>query len=335
MNNFSVTYRGKDGKQEIIQIAAEDRKGVFDEFAKRGITAIRVEEGKVSKPKSSISRKPSYFKGLVAGTAVVALSVVAWLMLTPEGSEDNADKVRKPRKIASAEPAPVAPQPRAEERKSKPATAASVAREYNEQIKEFVRKSPTNNVTWIVAPLDPNDPDNALRTRVTQELGSLLSVEPGEPMPPFPYSFLMEDDMKDAAARGEDVGEIDNGNKAFLESLQKWRITAKETDNEHRLNRKEMLVQAQQELLDGLNDGISVNDSIRAAYEFRKRAYEFRSTIVSTLTEMAAEGEPPETTVKMLRDVNKQLSNEGIKTIPIDEILPDYEEADEQEHLDS
>ncbi|MBQ5530656.1 MAG: hypothetical protein IIT98_01450, partial [Kiritimatiellae bacterium] len=88
------------------------------------------------------------------------------------------------------------------------------------------------------------------------------------------------------------------------------------------------------ELIDGMNEGVSVNDSIRAAYEFRKQAFEFRSTIVNTLTEMAAEGDPPEKTIEMLRDVNKQLAKEGIKTIPVVEILPDYEADESRETVE-
>lgn len=334
MKSFNVTYRGGDGKQCVVRIAADDRKGVFDELARRGISAIRVEEC-TGKSKASLPAKPSYLKGLAAGAVVVVLAVATWMMLAPgDAAGTFAGENKSPRKTAPAKPAVDAPSPRPADESRPPATAASVAQEYNDTVKEFVKKAATNNVVWIVPPLDPDDPDNALRTRVAQELGSLLSIEPGEPMPPFPYSFLMEDDMKEAASRGEDVGEIDNGNKTFLESLKKWKIAAKENDDDHRLEHKEKLLQAQQELIDGMNEGVSVNDSIRAAYEFRKQAFEFRSTIVNTLTEMAAEGDPPEKTIEMLRDVNKQLAKEGIKTIPVVEILPDYEVDESRETVE-
>ena len=145
-------------------------------------------------------------------------------------------------------------------------------------------------------------------------------------MPPFPYSFLLEDDMREAAARGEDVGEIDNGNKSFLEGLAKFKIVAKETDDEHRLDHKEKLLAAQSELLESIDEGLSVNDVIRSAYEFRKRAYEVRTELTNLLRDIAAEGEMDIDTFKeQLKIANGKLHDEGIKAIPLEEILPEYE----------
>ena len=152
-------------------------------------------------------------------------------------------------------------------------------------------------------------------------------------MPPFPYSFMLEDDMHEAKARGEDVGEIDNGNKTFLESLAKFKIVAKETDDKHRLEHKEKLVAAQAELLDSIDKGLSVNDTIRAAYEFRKRAYEMRTELSNVLRENAAEETDINSFKRQLEMVNSKLEEEGIKTIPIEEILPDYEEDPNDQSL--
>ena len=274
-------------------------------------------------------KKPSPIRGLVAGGLVCVLAVGAHFVFFAGSEKPQAEKVEKDRgRIKEVTPAAAKKQ---EGVKPSGKSAAAVAKTFNEQVKEFIKKSPgTNKITWIIAPLDPDDPDNALRQGITQELGSLLSVEPGEEMPPFPYSFLIEDDMKEAAANGEAVGEIDNGNKAFLDSLKKWKIAAKETDDEHRLAHKQKLIEAQSELLSGLDEGISVNDAIRAAYEFRKRAYEMRSTIVSTLTELHTKDGNDEDTIRQIKDMNNRLAEEGIKKIAIGEVIEDYEEPDEQ-----
>ena len=208
-------------------------------------------------------------------------------------------------------------------------TAKEIAAEFSDQVRGLV-KAKTNNIEWIVPPTDPDDPDNALRTRVSQELGSLLSIEPGEPMPPFPYSFLLEDDMRKAAASGEEVGEVYNGNKAFLEGLKKFRIVAKEGDDERRLSHKAALLAAQDELLKGLDEGLSVNDSIRAAYEFRKHAYELRSEAIKTMTEFIEAGEDVEETRSLLKQMNAKFAEEGIKRILPEEIGIE-EEADSEE----
>ena len=108
MKNFSVTYRGKDGKQDVVQIAAEDRKGVFDELAKRGVSAIRIEEtnGKAKPRKPAVGKKnPAIAKGLAAGVIVVAVAVGAWYFLSTSRTETpEENKSKKQAKIAEATP---------------------------------------------------------------------------------------------------------------------------------------------------------------------------------------------------------------------------------------
>ena len=333
---YKATFRGKDGRQDFIVLDSPSRAEVFAELKRRGISAIRVEEStggrRLASPRRAASApraasRPSLVRGFAAGLIVVAIAApVIWSMFSgprPSKYGDSTKRRAKISDVSSTSSAVAAGASVADSAKS----AKEIAAEYGEKAREFIKKAVTNDTQWIVPPLDPNDPDNALRTRVCQELGSLLSIEPGEPMPPFPYSFLLEDDMREAEARGEDVGEIDNGNKNFLDSIAKFKIVAKETDDDHRLEHKEKLIAAQSELLEALDDGLSVNDSIRAAYEFRKRAYEMRTELSSLLQEIASE----ETTdIHMFKEqlemANAKLKEEGIKTIPIEEILPDYEE---------
>lgn len=337
MSFWNVTYKDKDGQQTTMPIEAPSRADVFVELQKRGISAIRVEEAKgkakprrvtANRPAKASDRSGALVRGALAAVVVVAIaSVAGYFMFSAKDSEDSHDGVVKAGLIGEATPAI---SPAAEPQSDEPKSAKDIAAEFSEQAKEFVKKAVTNETQWIVPPLDPDDPDNALRTRVCQELGSLLSIEPGEPMPPFPYSFLLEDDMRAAQERGEDVGEIDNGNNAFLDSLAKYRIAAKETDDEHRLEHKEKLLTAQGELLDAIDEGLSVNDTIRAAYEFRKRAYETRTELSNLLREIASEeGTDIESFKKQLEYANDKLKEEGILTIPIEEILPDYEEEEE------
>ena len=277
------------------------------------------------------AKKPSHIRGLIAGGLVCVLAVGAYFVFFAGSENSKTERTDKDRgRIKEVRPSAAKAQ-NGEKSGAKPAgkSASAVAQSYNEQVKEFVKKSAgTNNIHWIVPPLAPDDPDRALHTRVTQELGSLLSVEPGEQMPPFPYSFLIEDDMK---ARGEDTSGVDNGNKGFLESLKKLKIQAKETDDEHRLEHKQKLIEAQSELLAGIDEGISVNDSIRAAYEFRKRAYEMRSTIINTLSELHQKDGNDEDTIRQVKDMNNRLAEEGIKKISIGEVIPDYEEPEEEQ----
>jgi hypothetical protein len=329
MKKWSVQYRTKKGSVEVLIIEAEDRNDVFRILSERGIIAISVSEG-ISKSKKCLYdfskpkfRTVCFFVSLVV---LASLSFYAYLWFSDK-DKNNKIKTSPRSDLAKSKAVAVVVDGKKQVKK----TPSVIAKEYNEKVKEFIKKTPgTNKVSWIVPPIDPNDPDNALRTRVAQELGSLLSVEPGEPMPPFPYSFLLEDDLKKAKEQGEDVGEIENGNKNFLESLRKWKITAKSTDSEQRLDHKSKLIEAQTELLAGMNEGISVNDSIRAAYEFRKRAYEIRSSIINTLSELVADNSNQGEMISQIKEINTQLAEEGIKQIAISEVIPDYEGEEEQ-----
>lgn len=276
--------------------------------------------------------RPSHRRKVLLALAVlcVLLAGGAFFVLRGSGREggtETGDSSRPPLRTGKAtHPMDNKTVPR---KSATAKTAKEIAAEFNDQVRSFV-KAKTNNIVWIVPPTDPDDPDNALRTRVSQELGSLLSIEPGEAMPPFPYSFLLEDDMRKAAASGEEVGEIDNGNKTFLEGLKKFRIVAKEGDDERRLNHKAALLAAQDELLRGMDEGLSVNDSIRAAYEFRKHAYELRSEAIKTMTEFIEAGEDVEETISVLKQMNAKFAEEGIKAILPEEIGIE-EEAESEE----
>lgn len=264
--------------------------------------------------------KPSPVRGIVAGLAVVLIAVVAaWFFVFNDSTESvPTSKQDKPKTLTETASAKSATLPTASPKAVK--SAAEIAKAANERAKDFIKKSAaTNNIIWIVPPMDPNDPDRALSVRVNQELTTLLAVEPGEQMIPFPFSFLAEDEVGRTG---------DGGNKEFLESLKKFKIQAKETDGERRLDHKANLISAQQELLKGIDEGLSVNDSIRAAYEFRVRAYEMRKTIIDTLAEYYAQDGNIEATKKDIKEMNERLAEEGIKTIDIENVIPDYEEEE-------
>lgn len=202
MKNFSVTFRGKDGKQDVIQIAAEDRQGVFDELAKRGISAIRVEEanGKAKPRKSSPSggSKPSgVFKGAIAGVIVVAAAVGAWFFLTQKQETGQREsKTKKSAKIAEVTPdISSTPQTQSEEKVSLETKATNEPEKIvhcvtNRQGKVIV----ISDEEW--ANFERAQRDTTLRTRTEKRLRLLASVPPGMPVPPMPgNSSEIDDDI--------------------------------------------------------------------------------------------------------------------------------------------
>ena len=115
--NWIIAYRDKSGAQEQLSLEAESREAVFKELAKRGISAIRIEEASGKrKPRGTGTRKrgtgkkPSgVFKGALAGVIVIAAAVGAWFLLTKgtgNGELGTDNRPKKPAKIVEATPAP-------------------------------------------------------------------------------------------------------------------------------------------------------------------------------------------------------------------------------------
>lgn len=196
-----------------------------------------------------------------------------------------------------------------------------VLAEFREKAKEFVRRAATNDVSWTVPALAPDDPDRALLTRVSCELSLLLAIRPGEQLLPFPFAFMDEEKSRQAAIeRGEEPPRSDGGNAEFEAALAKFKIRGKETDSDERLAFKEQMLSAQAELLQSLDEGSSVNDVIKAAWEFRERAYRVRQESVAQLTEYLEESQDVERTRQLLADYNSSLKENGIIEIPEEEI---------------
>ena len=273
---------------------------------------------------AATASKPSLVRGVVAGLVVISISVSVLFMLYSR-SESRKDSASANRGRVKAIPG-VSPSA-APTGSAQPSALAKIKAELNDKVREFVKRADTNNVIRLgPAPLDPDDPDNALRTQTMTEVAMLVGIEPGEPMPPVPFSFMMEDDaIKAAAESGERLVVMDGGNSRFKEEMKKWKITIKETDSEQRAAKKQELLESQLELLRGIDDGISVNDSIRAAYEFRKRAYEVRTELLNTISELHAEDPDVDITKELVRRANEKLAADGIKKISYSDVMPDYD----------
>ena len=258
----------------------------------------------------------------------LALGVALWWALRDggRGGAHGSGKTR-PSRVAEAA-AKRAPAPSREGRGD---PQRRVREELGEKVREFITRPMTNALHFIgEIPLDPSDPDNAMRTQVARDIATLLAIRPGEDVPGcLPMGFMFEDDaIATARVEGQKVIVPDGGNSQFLEDLKKWKVTVKETDGESVVAHKSQLIDAQLELLDGIKEGISVNDAIKAAYEFRLRAAEARRSMVDMITELRNEqGEDAsdEDTVALIKKCNRKLAAEGIVEIDPSEVIEDYE----------
>ena len=340
---FTVKYRTQEGKLGSMELDVADRNALWPELARQGIKAISISEGcshgrhanAVSSRFDGTRHQVStlVFRAALAGfLAVVLVGGVIWFLNSHSPEEEmvrqetsKANEVEKERNAA-----PSVPVPKVETRAEK---IGKVKVELNEMVRAFIKKADTNHVVKIgPAPLDPDDPDNALLTQTMTEVAMLVGIVPGEPMPPVPFTFMLEDEeLKQAEKDGKRVVSLDGGNKRFQEELAQWKITIKDTDSDSRAAKKQELLQSQLDLLNGIDDGISVNDSIRAAYEFRQQAYKTRQGLMSALSEIHEVDPDVEITKGLIDKANEKLTGEGIKTISYEEVIPDYEEETNEE----
>ena len=324
MTTWSVTIRNKKGGLETFTLQAPNRTAVFAEMRAKGLSVVRIDEAAERNDRLRIDGAAAarWLKRLAA--CVVAIGAVAaaaiWYFRVDVRNLNLKPGGRVSVTVSGKTPPPPSAKTDAGEQ-VKPKSAKAVASEFREKARPFVKKAVTNAVEWIVPPLDPDDPDNAMRTAVAQDIGSLLSIVPGEDVPPIiPFGFMFEDEDD------ESEGKSDGGNAAFLESLKKWKLTVKSTDSETTAEAKKNLAEAQMELLRNMGEGLSVNDSIRAAYDFRVRAAATRNSFIDAIKGVYEQDGNADLARKVMKDMNKRLAEEGILEISEADILPDLDD---------
>ena len=102
-----VTYRNREGRQEELEIEASDRRALFEELARRGISAIRTAEsdGRAkSRPKQG-GRPPVGLARLGAFAVVGAvLAFVAFKFLSNDGNTAAAKRDNERTRITESAP---------------------------------------------------------------------------------------------------------------------------------------------------------------------------------------------------------------------------------------
>ena len=116
MENYRITYRGKDGKPQTMDLEAKDRADVFRKLEENHISAIKVEQtnGKTKKLNSgkklysrskSKDKKSSFLFGSISVIVIFAILVVALLMfLYPKSEQEEIVDEKKTGMIEEAIP---------------------------------------------------------------------------------------------------------------------------------------------------------------------------------------------------------------------------------------
>lgn len=106
---WTVTYRDKEGKPQVLELDGENRGVVFSELRKRGITPLNVIEGSASDKKGKDKKKMKKDKGESSGTLMTwvivlllfaVIGVALWCILPSDVRSSAREKVRPAGKIS-------------------------------------------------------------------------------------------------------------------------------------------------------------------------------------------------------------------------------------------
>ena len=312
---WNVTYRGKDGRQETIQIEAADRQGVFDELAKRGISAIRVEEakGKVKPRKAAASKGGSsgLFKGIFVGSIIVIAGIVALVVMRPNvEDEEPAEQKAKP-KGGITEVTPSAPsQVRAEpvEEKTKPEPKEPTLRQQMMGLSEE-EKLEVLEKKLAETPIPEESTNRTFRTGLEQVMGWVFTTEVGDAPPPLPN--------------------LSNFDLVHIEEILDMTNPVRDTDSDKAADAKETVDFVKKELKKYLEKGGDPQEFLEFYHSELKQAYQERQMVQQQAMQILKE--EPDLVFDFLERANQRLGEKGIKAAVIPKrVLMRYGLSDEQ-----
>ena len=302
---WNVTYRGKDGRQETIQIEATTRQGVFDELAKRGISAIRVEEakGKLKKMPGN-SKSGGIVKGLVGGVIIMAAVVAAivYFIGSNEDADDDADRNRG--KIAAVDPA--------KQKKPKTKVEYTSPEKTGDKLTDALAEvAAAEQALTITQPpkihIPPGYTNRTFKTGVEQLMSWVFTVEVGDM--PMPIPPIGEDDREQMAAILISKNEI------------------KESDSEMAAFAKEQVDYAKKEMAEFIKQGGDPDEFLQYYFGQLRHAFEFRNEAQQQYYDMLEED--PDLAEEFARKVNESFDEKGIK-----HIFTEKEENESEEEIE-
>lgn len=305
MSAYSVTFRGKDGRQESVIIEAADRDAVFDELSRRGISAIRVEDakGKSVRRAARSGGKPSVAGRALAwgivGLLVAAGAYFASRYLAPEAF--SPAKAERPAKAVNAAPETQAPIESPDVAAQTPAAnsqskrlADALAGVAAAESALTIRQPPKVNVP-------PGYTNRTFKTGVEQLMSWVFTVEVGDM--PMPIPPISEDDRQQLAVILVSKNEI------------------KDDDSDMTAFSKEQVDFAKEEMRDFIKQGGDPDDFLQYYFDQLRHAFEFRNEAQQQYYDLLEDD--PDLAAEFAREVNRSFDVKGIKHI--------FTETDENE----
>ncbi len=301
--NWNVTYRSKDGRQEVVQIEATDRKALFAELANRGISAIKVEEAKgklrkVNRGSRLGARGSGIVKGLVAGAIVVAAGVAAIFFLDTAAGGKAIRSDRKGGKIAAVDP-------EKSKRLASKVEYFAPAKTGDKLADALAEVAAAEEALTIKQPpkvkIPPGYTNRTFKTGVEQLMSWVFTVEVGDM--PMPIPPIGDDDREQLAVILVSKNEI------------------KDDDSEMAAFAKEQVDYAKTEMAEFIKQGGDPDDFLQYYFAQLRHAFEFRNEAQQQYYDMLEDD--PELAEEFAKKVNESFDEKGIKHI--------FTEADENE----
>ena len=315
---FSVKYRKEDGTLDTLEVEAESRAAVFPLLEKRGIKAICVGDGPVrqggwNRPKNGAASesqstksggKPLVLRGAVAGLFVVALSIVGYYyfisakpVAQPEGPKPSKPKSESTETVKPSVPKKPTAQP------SKPQVTNEVAKKPAAD-ERLDLTSTTNSQGEVMERWRTADgktharlipPPPVFDNPIDQALSIVLSVPPGQTLPPMPSLGPKADDQ-------------------FADALKKP-IEIKDTDSEA-VKRAKLIVQAgREQLLDAISRGQTVNEVLSEHCAMINDNAKLRTEVGREYRKLIEEGDA-ESAEQYREKANEILERAGAALVP-------------------
>lgn len=258
-------------------------------------------------------KKPSAFKGVLAGVLIVAaLGAVCWFMFA--GGDEVTVRKSEPKKTVPIKkvtpvntPAQVAPTP-----------SEQMAVEKSAE----VEKVPVTNVitgNGYRTVIDENGKKHTIIESKEQFSGTdqmvamITGVPLGQEPPPLPLFF------------GED-----GGVKEFMDGL-KAKIDIEEKDTAEVANRKLEIAESKLDMLELIKQGETPETVLKELYRNRQAAYVLRNEMIEDMQTWVKSESPSDLAVDTaLQQFNQRLEAKGILTIKKDDVVNTEEEIEEE-----
>ena len=303
---WSVTYRGKDGKQEIMLVDAESREAVFRTLADKRISAIRVEAAKDVRPAIGASALHGIVKYAIGGAVLAATAVTLCVVMMGSGGNKGERKtkpVKKPR-IESVKPniATDTPVEAAEEPPQDP-SIISVRKTINpftgEEMMFTNRHKQVKANAGIIGRDFPNNKHKPKRKLFKHHSENYICG-------------LMRTPLGMPIVRGRLPKNFDEDFvKSYAEEIK---FEPEDTDEDKAL--KQAMIDFKEEIRDQIANGASVSQMVLDSREEQNKLAEYRKNLMRAIADLRREGATRDELDEAREAANMMLDKKGLKKIP-------------------